>query len=246
MIELVPPVYLELFAELRNESLNARGEQYVDAMVDSLADHGRDLDAVRAASRLVRNLSTAEIIVAGDLGDRGPHIDRVIDYLMRQPNVSIVWGNHDVSWMGACLGQEALVATVVRFSLRYGRLAQLEEGYGITLQPLRELARKVYGDDPAEHFKVKGSDERDARADAEGDRDPPVQARRPDEPPAPRVGDGRPRPAAPHRPRGAARSRSTASGTRCSTATSPPSTPPTRTGSRPRSGRAWTGCGRRS
>ena len=157
--DLVPPVYLELFAELRNEATNARGAQYVDAMVDALADHGRDLDAVRAASRFVRNLSASEIIVAGDLGDRGPRIDRVIDYLMRQPNVSIVWGNHDVSWMGACLGQEALVATVVRFSLRYGRLAQLEEGYGISLQPVEELARSVYGDDPAEQFKVKGSDD---------------------------------------------------------------------------------------
>ena len=159
VIELVPPVYLELFAELRNEGLNARGEQDIDAMVDALSDYGRDLDAVRAASRLIRNLSTAEIIVAGDLGDRGPRIDSVCEYLMRQPNISIVWGNHDVSWMGACLGQAALVATVVRISLRYNRIAQLEEGYGITLQPLRELARKVYGDDPAGQFKVKGSDE---------------------------------------------------------------------------------------
>src|SRR4051794_3312903 len=159
VIELVPPVNLELFAELRNEAANARGPQYIDAMVDALADHGRELEAVRAASRLVRNLSTAEIIVAGDLGDRGPHIDRVIDYLMRQPNLAIVWGNHDVSWMGACLGQEALIATVVRFSLRYGRLAQLEEGYGITLQPLADLARKAYATDPAEQFRVKDSDD---------------------------------------------------------------------------------------
>jgi fructose-1,6-bisphosphatase-3 len=159
VIELVPPVYLELFAELRNEAVNARGEQYIDAMVDALANHGRDLEAVRAASRLVRNLSTSEIIVAGDLGDRGPNIDRVIEYLMRQPNLSIVWGNHDMSWMGACLGQTALVATVVRFSLRYGRLSQLEEGYGITLQPLADLARRTYSTDPAEHFRVKGSDD---------------------------------------------------------------------------------------
>lgn len=159
VIELVPPAYLELFAELRNETTNARGEPYVDAMVDALADHGRELDAVRAASRLVRNLATAEIVVAGDLGDRGPRIDRVIDYLMRQPNLSIVWGNHDVSWMGACLGQEALVATVVRFSLRYGRVEQLEGGYGIPLAPLEQLAKKVYGDDPAEHFKVKVADD---------------------------------------------------------------------------------------
>lgn len=159
VIELVPPVYLELFAELRNEATNARGSGYIDAMVDALADNDRVLDAIRAASRLVRNLSASEIIVAGDLGDRGPHIDRVIECLMRQPDVSIAWGNHDVSWMGACLGQAALVATVVRFSLRYGRVAQLEEGYGISLAPLEALARKVYGDDPAEQFKVKGSDD---------------------------------------------------------------------------------------
>jgi fructose-1,6-bisphosphatase-3 len=159
VIELVPPAYLELFAELRNELTNARGAGYVDAMVDAMVDHDRELDAVRAASRLVRNLSTAEIVVAGDLGDRGPRIDRVIDHLTRQPNLSIVWGNHDVSWMGACLGQEALVATVVRLSLRYGRIGQLEGGYGISLQPLEDLARKAYGDDDAAHFKAKGSDD---------------------------------------------------------------------------------------
>jgi fructose-1,6-bisphosphatase-3 len=43
--------------------------------------------------------------------------------------------------------------------LRYGRLAQLEEGYGISLAPLEELARKAYGDDPAEQFRVKGSED---------------------------------------------------------------------------------------
>ena len=98
--------------------------------------------AVREASRLVRNLTVSEIIVAGDLGDRGPRIDRVIDYLMQQPNVSYTWGNHDVSWMGACLGHEALIATVVRISLRYRRLSQLEEGYGLIMSPLEKLARR--------------------------------------------------------------------------------------------------------
>lgn len=152
---LFPPTHAEFFEELFDEPVTGRGHGYVDAMIDALAAHGRELAAVRAASRLVRNLSVAELVVAGDLGDRGPRIDRVIDYLMRQPHVSLVWGNHDALWMGACLGQEALVATVVRFSLRYGRTAQLEEGYGISLQPLEELARAVYGDDPAEQFRVK-------------------------------------------------------------------------------------------
>src|SRR6185436_4635717 len=107
--------------------------------------------------RAIRNVSIDELILAGDLGDRGPRVDKVIDYLMRQPNVALTWGNHDVSWMGACLGHEALIATVLRISLRYGQIAQLEEGYGISLASLEELARKTYGDDPAERFKSKAA-----------------------------------------------------------------------------------------
>ena len=49
-----------------------------------------------------------------------------------------------------------MIATVIRLSLRYRRLAQLEEGYGIPLEPVERLARTVYGDDPAVRFAVKG------------------------------------------------------------------------------------------
>jgi fructose-1,6-bisphosphatase-3 len=80
---------------------------------------------------------------------------------MEQPKVSFTWGNHDASWMGACLGQEALIATVLRISLRYRRLSQLEEGYGVIVSPLEKLARTVYGDDPATCFKTKGTGLRD-------------------------------------------------------------------------------------
>jgi len=161
VVSLFPPAYAELFAELLHEPFKTRGPGYVDAMIDGLVAYSADLNGVRAASRLVRNLSVSEIIVAGDLGDRGPRIDRVIDYLMQQPNVSIAWGNHDVLWMGACLGHEALIATVVRISLRYRRLSQVEEGYGLIMAPLEKLARTVYADDPAERFKTKGTGLRD-------------------------------------------------------------------------------------
>ncbi len=161
--KLFPHDMAELFEELLENPTGGRDRRYVDAMIDVLIDHGRDFDAVRAASRLVRNLTADEIIVAGDLGDRGPRIDKVIDYLMRQPRVTLLWGNHDASWMGACLGQPACIATVIRFSLRYGRVAQLEEGYGIPLSPLADLARAVYHDDPAEHFEVKGAAPHESR-----------------------------------------------------------------------------------
>ena len=99
----------------------------------------------------------AEVVVGGDLGDRGPRLDKVMELLMSQPRLAITWGNHDVSWMGACLGQEALIATVLRISLRHRRLSQLEEGFGITLQPLEKLAREVYRDDPAVEFQGRGA-----------------------------------------------------------------------------------------
>ncbi|HYP52263.1 MAG TPA: fructose-bisphosphatase class III, partial [Pyrinomonadaceae bacterium] len=158
---LFPAEAREVCEELLAEPSAGRGVAYVDAMIDALAEHGRDLTAVRLTSRLVRNLSVSELIVAGDLGDRGPRLDKVIDYLMRQPSVSFAWGNHDVLWMGACLGQEALIATVLRVSLRYRRLFQLEEGYGITLAPLERLARRAYADDPATHFKARRPGQRD-------------------------------------------------------------------------------------
>jgi len=158
---LMPAEYAELFEELRDEPASRRDHSYVNAMIDALAAHNKDLPAVRAASRLVRNLSVSEIIVAGDLGDRGPRLDKVVDYLSEQPNVSFTWGNHDVLWMGACLGQEALIATVLRISLRYRRLSQLEEGYGLIIAPLERLARTAYADDPCERFKTKGTGLRD-------------------------------------------------------------------------------------
>ncbi len=157
VLELLPPEWAELFAELWREPGDARPVSYINAMLDSLSLRGRDLQAVRAASRLIRNLSAAEIIVAGDLGDRGPRIDNVIAYLKEQPTVSFTWGNHDALWMGACLGQEALIATVLRVSIRYRRLSQLEEGYGVMCAPLEKLARDVYSGDPAACFKAKGA-----------------------------------------------------------------------------------------
>jgi fructose-1,6-bisphosphatase-3 len=129
---------------------------FYESLLAPFIRHGRDLELVRLLAHVVRNLAVGELVVAGDLGDRGPRIDKVIDLLMQQPNVAITFGNHDADWMAACLGCPAAIATVVRLSLRYQRIAQLEEGYGISLQSLEDLARAAYGDDPAERFVVKG------------------------------------------------------------------------------------------
>lgn len=157
-----PDDYQALFRELLWEAQAGRPEAYIDAMLDTLTREDKGLQAIRWASRVIRHLSVFEVIVAGDLGDRGPRLDKVVEVLMHQPRLAITWGNHDASWMGACLGHEALIATVVRLSLRYRRLSQLEEGFGITMAPVEKLAREVYGDDPATHFQSRGTGLREA------------------------------------------------------------------------------------
>ncbi|MEO5761025.1 MAG: fructose-bisphosphatase class III [Vicinamibacteria bacterium] len=152
-----PPEYAEILREMLHEAFSARGPTYVAAIVDPLIDQGRERTFIRLVVRAVRNLAVSEVIVAGDCVDRGPRGDRVIEYLRHQPHVSITWGNHDVAWLGVALGHDALIAHVLRISARYRRLSQLEEGYGITLQPLEWLVRSAYADDPAECFQPHGA-----------------------------------------------------------------------------------------
>ena len=57
--------------------------------------------------------------------------------------------------MGAAAGNRALIATVVRVSIRYVNIETLEEGYGINLLPLATFALDTYGDDPCSVFQTK-------------------------------------------------------------------------------------------
>ncbi|HEX4150293.1 MAG TPA: fructose-bisphosphatase class III, partial [Pirellulales bacterium] len=154
-MEVFPAEYRELLAEMLHEPTTGRGQEFVEAIVDELLTRGRVLHLVHVTGRLIRNLAIYELVIAGDCWDRGPRADRVVDYLRQQPNVSFVWGNHDMAWLGASLGHEALICQVLRLSLRYRRLGQLDEGYSIPLTPLEHLASTVYADDPADEFMPK-------------------------------------------------------------------------------------------
>jgi fructose-1,6-bisphosphatase-3 len=150
-----PSEYRELFTEILHAPSTDRHRNYVEAIINALAGQGRLLHLIHLTGRVIRNLAIDELVIAGDCWDRGPRGDRVVDYLMQQPKVSFTWGNHDAAWLGACLGHEALICQVLRISIRYRRLMQLEEGYGIPIGALDHLAHSVYGDDAAEAFAVK-------------------------------------------------------------------------------------------
>jgi fructose-1,6-bisphosphatase-3 len=154
-MEVYPPEYKELLIEMLHVPTTERGPEFFDAIVATLQQRNRVLHLIHLVGRMIRNLAVRELIIGGDCWDRGPRGDKVVDYLIQQPVVSFIWGNHDMAWLGASLGCDALVCTVLRISLRYRRIGQLDEGYSIPLTPLEHLARTVYGDDPAKHFMPK-------------------------------------------------------------------------------------------
>lgn len=85
--------------------------------------------------------------IVGDLFDRGPRPDIILDRLMRHHHVDIQWGNHDVVWMGAAAGSPICVCTVLKTTLAYHNHAMLEDCYGINLRHLQRMAEQFYGND---------------------------------------------------------------------------------------------------
>lgn len=128
------------------------------ALLDKRAEHGQDLSErlVEAICQAIHELSVSQVHLVGDIYDRGPAPDLIMDVLDEYPHVDIQWGNHDIVWMGASLGQRGCVANVVRICARYSNLDILEDTYGIDLTPLTQFALKAYADDPCVAFGLKG------------------------------------------------------------------------------------------
>ncbi len=112
---------------------------------------------IRALCAGVRAAAASAIHLVGDVYDRGPYPDKIMEEISSNPAIDIQWGNHDVVWMGAALGQRGCIAHVVRNCARYGNLSILTDAYGIDLLPLARFALSAYRDDPCVAFGLKGN-----------------------------------------------------------------------------------------
>mgnify|MGYP003301212200 FL=1 len=129
-------------------------EAYYNEIINSVIRTGQARKLITAICELIRTLIVDHLHVVGDIFDRGPYPHLVMDALMEHRSVDIQWGNHDLSWMGAAAGCEALICNVIRISAKYGNLSMLEDGYGINLVPLARLAMGSYAKDPCTQFKL--------------------------------------------------------------------------------------------
>lgn len=122
-------------------------EAYYEAIIQTILEIGSAENFIIAVAELIQRLVVDHLHIIGDIFDRGPEPYKIMDCLMNYHSLDIQWGNHDVLWMGAALGSEACIATVVRNSLRYQNTDVLERGYGISLRPLTTFASHIYPDE---------------------------------------------------------------------------------------------------
>lgn len=101
-----------------------------------------------ALCHTIQRLVVDHLHVVGDIYDRGPHPDKIMDRLMKHHSVDLQWGNHDILWLGAAAGSPLCVANLLRICARYNNLAIVEDAYGINLRHLSLLAEKYYQDNP--------------------------------------------------------------------------------------------------
>lgn len=143
----------ELLTESQGD--NIQKERYYESIVRAIVELGEGRRMLVTLAELIQTLVIDRLYILGDIYDRGPAAEQVMDRLMAYHDVSIQWGNHDISWMGAASGCTALVANVVRLALRYATLETLSDGYGISLRGLARFAEEQYGDDPCAQFQPK-------------------------------------------------------------------------------------------
>ncbi|MDR2084046.1 MAG: fructose-1,6-bisphosphatase [Bacteroidales bacterium] len=150
----MPSDYAYIIDELLNENPEKK-EQYYDRIINTIIEIDRANHFIIALSKFIQRLTIDRLHIIGDIYDRGPYPDKVMDTLMQYHSVDIQWGNHDILWMGAATGIKSCIATVVRISARYDNLDTLEDAYGINLIPLATFAMKKYHNDACECFMPK-------------------------------------------------------------------------------------------
>ncbi len=152
----LPEKFSYILQELLHESqIDPNKQAYVNGIISTIISTGRADECICAICNLIQRLTIDSLHIVGDIFDRGPGAEIIMDTLCAYHNFDIQWGNHDILWIGAAAGNDSCIANVIRLSLRYGNHPTLEDGYGINLVPLATFAIEKYKDDPCTQFMPK-------------------------------------------------------------------------------------------
>lgn len=156
----MPQEFAYAIDELLHVDYNDENKKvYYSEIIQTILDVQIADKFIIALCELIQNLTIDNLHIIGDIFDRGPRADMIMNELMHFHDVDIQWGNHDISWMGAATGNLASICVVLRIAISYNSFDVLEDGYGINLRPLSMFAANVYRDDPCLRFQPKILDE---------------------------------------------------------------------------------------
>lgn len=155
--EFLPESFGDIIDELihANTDYGSDKTNYYNKSISTIVELGQADDFIVDISTLIQTLAIGRLHIIGDIFDRGPRADIILDTLINYHSVDIQWGNHDVQWMGAAAGSLACIANVLAISTKYSNFDCLEDGYGINMRPLTVFALETYADDPCECFKLR-------------------------------------------------------------------------------------------
>ncbi len=154
--KMLPDSFSYIIQELLYEDQNLTDKiEYYSSILDAIFLTKRQKNFLIELSYLAQRLTIDRLHIVGDIFDRGPYAHLVMNKIIKYHSVDVEWGNHDIIWMGAASGSRLAICNVLRNSARYNLLDTLEEGYGINLIPLAQLALKYYSDDPCDIFIPK-------------------------------------------------------------------------------------------
>ena len=144
----MPDEYAYILDELIHVQKDEDDNQvaYHQNIIDTLLELDSADAFIEVLAALIKRLAVDHLHIVGDIFDRGPCADRIMDLLMNYHSLDIEWGNHDILWMGAAAGSEACIATIIRNNLKYHNIRILENSYGISLRDLTLFAEKLYPD----------------------------------------------------------------------------------------------------
>lgn len=152
----LPKEFAYIIEELLHEDRTDSNKQmYFNEIIETIIRLYQADRFIISISHLIQRLAVDQLHIIGDIYDRGPNAAKIMDIIDRYHSVDIQWGNHDISWMGAAAGCQALICNVIRIQARYANLDTIEEDYGINLIPLATFAMEAYASDPCEHFMPK-------------------------------------------------------------------------------------------
>ena len=155
----IPKDMVYILDELLNVTDDVGKEYYYDEIITTILDTGIADRFIKSLCELIQSLAIDKLHIIGDIYDRGPRADIIMDELMKMHEVDIEWGNHDISWMGAASGNWALIANVIRISMRYNNFDVLEDGYGLNLRALAVFTGETYKDDDCALFMPQTLDD---------------------------------------------------------------------------------------